>query len=82
MCIKNNIHTGEFLCSHFNIEVEENKEHFPHIMLHYFKKLNTQLKHTKKICATCGKGAGTDHTCRTWFVEFHAGDVSEVGETS
>ena len=29
---------GEFLCSHFNIEIEENMQHLQHIMLYYFKK--------------------------------------------
>ena len=45
--------------------MEENKQHFWHIMLYYFKKVTTQLKHThKKICAVYGEGAVTDQTCQ------------------
>ena len=58
MYIKN-IRTGEFLCSHFNIE--ENMQHFWHIMLYYFKKgKNATETHTKKICAAYEEGAVTD----------------------
>ena len=39
VCIFKKIITiGEFLCSHFNIKIEENMQHFWYIMLHYFKK--------------------------------------------
>ena len=40
------------------------------------RKVKTQLKHTKKICAVHGEGAVTDRTCQKWFAEFHAGDFS------
>ena len=38
------------------------------------RKVKTQLKHTKKICAVHGEGAVTDRTCQKWFAEFHAAD--------
>ena len=38
------------------------------------RKVKTQLKRKKKICAVCGEGAMTDQTCQKWFVKFHAGD--------
>ena len=52
--------------------MEENKQHFWHIMLYYFKKgKNTH----KKLCVVC-EGAVTDQTCQKWFVKFRAGDFS------
>ena len=38
------------------------------------RKVKTQLKCRKKICAVYGEGAVTDQTCQTWFGKFHAGD--------
>ena len=41
-------------------------------MLHFIvsRKVKTQLKRKKKICAVCGEGAVTDRTCPKWFVKF------------
>ena len=49
------IKTDEFLCSHFNIEDGDNKQHFWHIML-YFKKGKNAIE-MQKICAVYGEGA-------------------------
>ena len=49
--------TGELLCSHFNIEDEENMQHSQRIMLYYFKKGKNAKK---KLFAVCGEGAVTD----------------------
>ena len=58
--------------------MEENMQHFWHIVLYYFKKgknaSETQTK--KKICAVYGEGAVTDGMCQKWFGKFWAGDVS------
>ena len=44
--------------------MEENTQHFHHVMLYYFKEGKTQLKHTKKMtCAVYGEGAVTDQIC-------------------
>ena len=44
--------------------MEENMQHFQHIMLYYFKKgKNATETHTHKICAVYGEGAVTD---RMW----------------
>ena len=42
------------------LKVEENKQHFWHIMLYYFKKGEHTTETQKKICAMYGKGAVTD----------------------
>ena len=50
------------------LKMEENMEHFWHI-LYYFKKGNvTEVQ--KKICAVYGEGAVTDQMCQKWFVKF------------
>ena len=57
--------------------MEENMQHFQHIMLYYFKKgTNATQTHTQKICAVCGEGAVTDRMCQKWFTKFHAGDLA------
>ena len=76
--LKKDIKIGEFLCSHFNIEMEE-KQHFWHIMLYYFKKGKNTIEAQKKICAVYGEDAVTDRTCQKWFAKFCAGGHSTVG---
>ena len=50
--------------------MEENMQHFWHIMLYYFKiGKNTTGMH-KRICAVYGEGAVTDRTCQKWFAKF------------
>ena len=39
--------------------MEENMQHFQHIMLHYFKKGKNATEMQKKICAVYGKDAVT-----------------------
>ena len=56
--------------------MEEKKQHFHHIMLHYFKKGKNATETQKKICAVYGESAVTDRTCQKWFAKFHAGDFS------
>ena len=54
--------------------MEENKQHFWHFMLCYFKKYKNAIEKQKKICAVHGEGAVTDQVCKMWFAKFHAGD--------
>ena len=58
--------------------MEENKQHFQHIMLYCFMegKNGTEMQQKQKICAVYGEGAVTDWTCQQWFAKFHAGDFS------
>ena len=46
--------------SHFNIEMEEKKQHFLHIMLYNFKKGKNTTETQRKICAVYGESAVTD----------------------
>ena len=46
------------------LKMEENRQHFQHIMLYYFKKGKNATKTQKKICAVYGEGAVTDGTCQ------------------
>ena len=58
------------------LKMEENKQHFQHIMLYYFKKGKYATGTHKNICAVCGGGAVTDRTCQKWFAKFCAGEFS------
>ena len=62
------------------LKMEEDTQHFWHIILCYFKKgKNTTEMQKKKICAVYGEGAVTDKTCQKWFVMILAGRCSTVG---
>ena len=52
------------------MKVEENAQHFWHIMLYYLKKGKNATGTQKQICAVCGEGAVTNRTCPKWFVKF------------
>ena len=43
--------------------MEENMQHFQHIMLSYFKEGENTTEMQKKVCVVCGGGAVTDRTC-------------------
>ena len=53
--------------------MEENKQHFQHIVLYYFKK-GKNLSEMQKDIAVYGEGAVIDQMCQKWFVKFCAGD--------
>ena len=58
-------------CAAILLAMEENTQHFWHIMLYFLKNVKMQLKHIhKKICAVYGEGAVTDQTCQKWFAKF------------
>ena len=50
--------------------MEENKQHFQHIMLYYFKKGKNATEMQNKIYAVYGESAVTDWKCQKWFVKF------------
>ena len=58
------------------LKMEENMQHFWHIILYYFKKGKNATEMQKKIFIVYGEGAVTDQTCEKWFAKFHAGDSS------
>ena len=48
------------------LKMEENTQHFQHIMLYYFNKSkNTTEIQKKKICAVYGEGVVTDQMCQS-----------------
>ena len=51
---------GEFLCSHFNIEIEINMQHIQHIMLYSFKNSKNATEMQKNDCAMYGRGSVAD----------------------
>ena len=50
--------------------MEEDTQHFWHIVFYYFKKGKNATEMKQKIRAVYGEGAVTDRTCRKWFVKF------------
>ena len=56
--------------------MEENKQHFQHTMLHYFRKGKNASEMQKKVCAVYGEDAVTDQMCQKWLVKFCAGGFS------
>ena len=54
--------------------MEENTQHFWHIMLYYFKKGENSTEMQKKNCVVYGEGAVTDQMCQKWFAKFCARD--------
>ena len=58
------------------LKMEENMQHFWHIMLYYFKKNKNATEMQKRVCAVYGEGAMTDQTCPKWFAKFGAKDFS------
>ena len=54
--------------------MEENRQHFWHVMFYYFKKGKNIAEVQKKICAVYGEGAVMDQMCQKWFAKFCAGD--------
>ena len=52
------------------LKVEEDTQHFWHIMLYYFKNGKNATETHKKICSMYGEGTVTDQMCQKWFVKF------------
>ncbi|RLU19787.1 hypothetical protein DMN91_008346 [Ooceraea biroi] len=56
--------------------MEENKEHFRHLMLFYYRKGKNASQATNSICSVYGEGALAERTVRKWFAKFRAGDFN------
>ena len=52
------------------LKLEEDTQHFQHIVLYYFKKGKNATETQEKICAVYGEGAVTDRMFQKWFVKF------------
>ena len=60
----------DFCAAILILKMEENMQHFWHIMLYYFKKGKNATKMQKKICPVYAEGSVTDEMCPKWFVKF------------
>ena len=63
------------LCQFYTpLNMEENKVHFRHLMLFFYRKGKNVTHTANEICVVYGEGAVTDRTVRKWFASFIAGD--------
>ena len=65
-----------FCVAILTLKVEENVQHFQHIILYYFKKGKNATETQKKMCSGYGDGAVTEQTCHRWFARCRTGGVS------
>jgi len=56
--------------------MEENKVHFRHLMLFFYRKGKNATQMANKICAVYGEGAVAERTVRKWFAKFKADDFN------
>ncbi|XP_018343849.1 PREDICTED: histone-lysine N-methyltransferase SETMAR-like [Trachymyrmex septentrionalis] len=56
--------------------MSENKVHFRHILLYYFKKGKRAAEAHRKICSVYGDDALTKRAAQKWFAKFRSGDTS------
>nr|KAF6374223.1 hypothetical protein mPipKuh1_009456 [Pipistrellus kuhlii] len=56
--------------------MENQKEHFRHILLFYFCKGKNASQAHKKLCAVYGDEALKERQCQNWFAKFRSGDFS------
>ncbi|KOX81057.1 Histone-lysine N-methyltransferase SETMAR [Melipona quadrifasciata] len=58
------------------LNMEENKVHFRHLMLFFYRKGKNATQAANRICAVYGEGAVAERTVRKWFARFKAGDFN------
>lgn len=56
--------------------VDENKIHYRHLMLFYFRKNTNAVRTTKKICKVYGRAAVSERTVQKWFSRFRSGNIN------
>ena len=56
--------------------MEENKVHFRHLMLFFYRKGKNATQTANKICAVYGEGAVAERTVWKWFARFTADDFN------
>ena len=74
VCIKKTSKLENFSAAISILKKKERSHIFDILRFSFSRKVKTQLKCKKKICAVYGEGAVPDGTCQKWFVKFHAGD--------
>ena len=50
--------------------MEENKQHFQHIMLYYFMRGKNTTETQKMVCTVWREGTVSDWMCQKWFAKF------------
>ena len=58
--------------------MENQKEHYRHILLFYFRKGKNASQAHKKLCAVYGDEALKERQCQNWFDKFRSGDISKT----
>ncbi|XP_026829777.1 histone-lysine N-methyltransferase SETMAR-like, partial [Ooceraea biroi] len=56
--------------------MENQKEHFRHILFYYFRKGKNAVQAHKKLCHVYGEDALKLRQCQNWFTNFRSGDVN------
>ena len=56
--------------------MENQKEHYRHILLFYFRKGKNASQAHKKLCAVYDDEALKERQCQNWFDKFRSGDFS------
>ncbi|GFY18015.1 mariner Mos1 transposase [Trichonephila clavipes] len=56
--------------------MENQKEHFRHILVFYLRKGKNASQAHKKLCAVYGAEALKERQCQNWFAKFRSGDFS------
>ena len=79
VCIKKTSKQVNFCAAVLILKMEENTQHFWHIILYYFRKGRKATEMQEEICAVCGEGAVTDQMCQKWFVKF-LGTIDILGK--
>lgn len=54
--------------------MEENKVHFRHILLFFYRKGLKAAEAEREICAVYGNNALSESVCRKWFARFKSGN--------
>lgn len=54
--------------------MDNNKEHFRHILLFYFRRGKTAANVHRKLCAVYGTDAITERACQIWYKKFKSGN--------
>jgi len=64
------------LCVLRHLEMDNQNEHFRHIVFFYFKKGKNAAQTCKKICPIYGEDAMKERVCQKWFARFRCEDFS------
>jgi len=59
------------------LNMEENKVHFRHLMLFFYRKGKNVTQTANKICTVYGEDAVAEKTVRKWFARFKVSDFED-----